>query len=66
MLTKVVILFLLAMAGLALFGKMFRSKPPRLPRSRLAAPPRCARCGEFIVGRAGCTCGDPPRIEGDR
>lgn len=63
MLTKIAILFLLAMVGLAMIGRLFRAKPPRLPPPvRDVTPPRCKECGEFIIGKGDCACSAPPRI----
>jgi hypothetical protein len=51
---KVVALFLVVMAVLAMFGKL---RMPRLPgRDRLASA-RCPRCGRFRIGKSGCGCG---------
>jgi hypothetical protein len=53
MLTKVVIVFLLLMVGLAMVGKaLFRKPPPKLGK-----PPVCIRCGRYLAGPGGCDCG---------
>lgn len=63
MLVKVIILFLLAMVLLGMIGKLlFPGKIGRLTRLRRAGlkaakAPRCAKCGRYIIGRAGCDCG---------
>lgn len=61
MLVRVVLLFLLAMAVLALFGKLrLRGlKKPGAPRQRLPAPVVCIRCGTPIPGKGACACGAP-------
>ncbi|MBM9593359.1 hypothetical protein [Roseitranquillus sediminis] len=51
MIVKVVVLFLLAMAVLAMFGKL------RLPGQKRIASRRCPRCGRFRLGKGSCTCG---------
>lgn len=50
---KVVTLFLIAMAVLALFGRL------RVPGigSRKTGMRRCRSCGRPIVGKGGCDCG---------
>lgn len=57
MLLKVIILFLLAMVLVALIGRAFF--PSALPRmmKRRSGPPRCAKCGRYLIGRKTCDCG---------
>ncbi len=51
MLVKVITLFLIGIAVLAMFGRL------RFPSSaRLARPGRCRRCGAPRVGRVPCPC----------
>lgn len=48
---KIVLLFLIFMAGLAMFGKL------RFPgQSRLDAA-RCPKCRKFRIGKGPCSCG---------
>ncbi|WP_226898359.1 hypothetical protein [Mangrovicoccus algicola] len=49
---KIVTLFLIGMAVLAMFGKL---RLPRRPKS-LGAPRRCPHCNSFLIGRSGCNC----------
>ncbi len=51
MLIKVVVLFLLAMAVLAMFGRL------RFPRIGRRETRRCSRCGRFQIGKGPCDCG---------
>jgi hypothetical protein len=62
MLVKVIALFLVAMAVLALFGRLrfpWRRLPPGSQRSAkgLPAPVICIRCGTPIPGPGDCPCG---------
>lgn len=65
MLVRAVLLFLLAMAVLALFGRLRfpgtrgtrLRKPDAAPR--LPAPVICIRCGTPIPGKGACACGAP-------
>jgi hypothetical protein len=50
MLIKVVVLFLILMAVLAIFGRL------RLPCIRRSDPRKCARCGRFLIGKGPCDC----------
>ena len=57
MLVKIVTLFLIGMAVLAMFGRL---RLPRLPGRRGGAPRvtrRCKACGAPRVGRGPCPCG---------
>lgn len=57
MLVKVIILFLLAMALVALVGRaFFPSALPRVMQKRTGAP-RCNRCGRPLIGSRTCDCG---------
>ncbi|MEA5159476.1 hypothetical protein [Cereibacter johrii] len=55
MLLKIITLFLLGMAAIAMIG---RFRTPRLPRRRAEVPPPtlCGHCGRFIVGKEPCPC----------
>jgi len=48
---KAVLLFLVAMAVLAMFGKF------RFPGARQLDAMRCPRCGRFRIGKGRCDCG---------
>jgi hypothetical protein len=50
-LVKIVTLFLIGMAVLAMFGRL------RMPRLRLPARRNCKSCGAPLVGRGPCPCG---------
>ncbi|MCL4186583.1 MAG: hypothetical protein KJZ85_03165 [Rhodobacteraceae bacterium] len=73
MLTKVVALFLVAIAVLAMFGRL-RVGPPRIgrrrPPERLSRARLCTSCNRLLVGSEPCSCGgsrgqdsgrDPPQ-----
>lgn len=47
---KIVVLFLVFMAVLAMFGKL------RLPGSKRLNAARCDRCGRFRIGTGPCGC----------
>jgi hypothetical protein len=51
MLVKVVVLFLVIMAVLAMFGRL------RLPGLRKRDTRKCTRCGRFLIGKGPCDCG---------
>lgn len=56
MLFKIIFVFLLLMALVALVGRvLFPSALPRVLRKRKAAP-RCADCGRYLIGRTTCDC----------
>lgn len=59
MLVKAVLIFLLAMVGLAMAGRALGLGPKRT--KRLDAPTLCGRCGRLLDAREGCICGAPPR-----
>lgn len=48
---KIVVLFLVVMAVLAMFGKM------RLPKLGLTRPSKCRACGRHLIGKGPCACG---------
>jgi len=48
---KIVSLFLIAMAVLAMFGKL------RFPGQRHLDAARCPKCGRFRIGKGPCGCG---------
>jgi hypothetical protein len=57
-LTKIVVLFLVGMAVLALFGRL---KVPQLPTMRLRRKAaNCPSCGRHKIGRGPCPCGGAP------
>lgn len=60
MLVKTVILFLAAMALVGFIGKLLFPRTFKRITSRKASlgkPPRCARCGRYLLGKGGCDCG---------
>jgi hypothetical protein len=61
MLVKVILLFLLAMVLVALIGRaFFPSSLPRVMQKR-SGPPRCAKCGRYLIGTKTCDCGGKAR-----
>jgi len=50
MIVKIVLLFLVAMAVLAMFGRL------RFPGQKRLAEARCKRCGRYRIGRGPCDC----------
>lgn len=50
MLIKVVLLFLVLMAVLAIFGRL------RLPGITRKDPRKCRSCGRFLIGKGPCDC----------
>lgn len=63
MLVKIVIIFLAAMAGLAMLGRYLfpgfgRRKPPLdgKPRARFSGTTICNSCGRPILGKDRCDC----------
>ena len=58
---KIVILFLLLMAAVAMIGNLFRPggllgflrPPPPIAQTKA----KCAHCGRTVVGTAPCVCG---------
>jgi hypothetical protein len=54
--TKIVTIFLIVIALLAIFGRL---RIPRLPgMGRIATT--CPSCGRHQIGRGPCPCGAPP------
>ena len=51
MIVKIVFLFLVFMAVMAMFGKL------RLPGAQRIADRRCKSCGRFRIGKGPCPCG---------
>ncbi|RBW51006.1 hypothetical protein DS909_20890 [Phaeobacter gallaeciensis] len=51
MILKVVTLFLVGMAALAMFGKL------RFPGQKRLASAKCPRCGRYRIGKGPCACG---------
>jgi hypothetical protein len=57
MLFKIIFVFLGLMVLVALIGRvLFPSALPRAMRKR-QGPPRCGKCGRYLVGRKTCDCG---------
>ncbi|MFN4191548.1 MAG: hypothetical protein ACK4FR_01275 [Tabrizicola sp.] len=57
MLFKIITVFLAAMVLIALIGRaLFPSALPRVLRKR-QSPPRCGRCGRYLIGQTTCDCG---------
>ncbi|MDX2484760.1 MAG: hypothetical protein QNK42_13975 [Pseudodonghicola sp.] len=52
---KIVTLFLVGMAVLAMFGKL------RFPGQKKLSSMRCPRCGRFRIGSGPCACGHKGR-----
>ncbi|WP_296939439.1 hypothetical protein [uncultured Marivita sp.] len=50
MISKIVILFLVFMAVLAMFGKL------RFPGSKRLANAKCRKCGRYRIGKGPCPC----------
>ena len=50
MISKIVLLFLVGMAVLAMFGRL------RLPGRNFIKTKKCAKCGRFRIGRGACLC----------
>ncbi len=55
MLIRVILLFLVLMAALAMFGKL-KLPGSRRPPGRLDAR-KCPKCGTYRVGKGPCNCG---------
>ncbi len=55
MLSKIVVLFLIFIAVLAMIGKL--TVPGAKWGRRRLADKRCAKCGRFRIGRGPCDCG---------
>jgi hypothetical protein len=51
MIFKIVSLFLVGMAVLAMFGKL------RFPGQKHLESVRCPKCGRFKIGKGPCACG---------
>jgi hypothetical protein len=53
---KIIIVFLCFMALIAFIGRaLFPSALPPVLRKR-QGPPRCGKCGRYLVGRKTCDC----------
>ncbi|MBN8629488.1 MAG: hypothetical protein J0L76_01380 [Rhodobacterales bacterium] len=56
MMVKVVIVFLCFIAVIAFIGRaLFPSALPKVLQKR-RGPPRCPRCGRYLIGRETCDC----------
>lgn len=51
MIVKIVFLFLIGMAVLAMFGRL------RFPGRKRLSSMKCPRCGRYRIGKGPCTCG---------
>ncbi|WP_177220407.1 hypothetical protein [Poseidonocella sedimentorum] len=51
MIIKIVSLFLIGMAVLAMFGRL------RFPGQRMLKARRCGACGKLRIGKGPCSCG---------
>ncbi|WP_135447931.1 MULTISPECIES: hypothetical protein [Tabrizicola] len=57
MLLKIIIVFLGGMVLVAMIGRvLFPGALPRVLRKK-SAPPVCAKCGRYLIGRKTCDCG---------
>jgi uncharacterized membrane protein YfcA len=63
MLVKIVTLFLIAMAVLAMFGRLKMPRIGRKKETRLQGRKSCPRCGRFLIGKGDCDCKLPPKDE---
>ena len=54
MLVKIVTLFLIGMAVLAMFGKL---RLPYLGKVALKKPTKCRSCGRYLLSNDPCGCG---------
>lgn len=66
MITKIIALFLLGMAVLAMFGRLRfpairRGKDK--PKAKVTAR-KCPDCGAYMIGRGPCACKAPPETKG--
>ena len=52
---KIVSLFLVAMAVLAMFGRL------RFPGAKRLSDAKCPGCGRYRIGKGSCACGRGPR-----
>jgi hypothetical protein len=56
-LVKIVLVFLVFMAGLAIFGRLrFPGGPPRLPGKLRPLAAKCPKCGRPKIGKGPCDC----------
>jgi hypothetical protein len=53
--TKIVFLFLIFMAVLAMFGKL------RFPGAKRLAEAKCKKCGRYRIGKGPCPCSGKAR-----
>lgn len=51
MIVKIVFLFLIGMAVLAMFGRL------RFPGQKRLSSMKCPRCGRYRIGKGPCDCG---------
>ncbi|HSF64260.1 MAG TPA: hypothetical protein VLA78_07725 [Paracoccaceae bacterium] len=66
MLLRIVLIFLLAMAVIAMFGRWrTRGKlPPKDKPGKIPGPVICGKCGSYIIGKGDCACGAPRKDKG--
>ena len=56
MIVRAVLLFLIAMAVLAMFGKLRLPSLPGMRKPRLPAARKCPECGAYNPGKGPCPC----------
>ncbi|HHB80567.1 MAG TPA: hypothetical protein ENK83_02295 [Aliiroseovarius sp.] len=56
MIIKVVSLFLIGMAVLAMFGRLRIPGVDRLNRLGKSKPRKCRKCGMYVLGKGPCEC----------
>lgn len=61
MLLRIILIFLLVMAVIAMFGRWrTRGKLPPAPKAgKIPGPVICGKCGSYIIGKGDCACGAP-------
>ncbi|SNX69455.1 hypothetical protein SAMN05878503_10448 [Cereibacter ovatus] len=56
MLVKIVTLFLVGMAAVALIGRLRWPLGGRKSQTKVPPPTICGHCGRFVLGKDGCDC----------
>ena len=51
MIVKIIILFLIFIAVMAMFGRL------RFPGQKMLAKRKCPKCGRYRIGKGPCACG---------
>jgi hypothetical protein len=66
MLLRIILIFLLVMAVIAMFGRWrTRTKlPPQQKSGKIPGPVICGKCGSYIIGQGDCACGAPRNPKG--